>query len=123
MEKRKSLRRICPIHFYRTEAGVVPFKKWYERLDASVRARIFLRFERIEYYGDWGSFKMLRGKGVLSELKFNFGPGYRVYCRPSGGGLLILLGGDKSSQRRDIKFAQEYYQDYVSQICISGGNL
>ena len=123
MEKKKRLARVCPIYFYRNAAGIVPFKKWYEKLDASIRARIFQRLERVEYFGEWGSYKMIKGKEVLMELKFHFGPGYRIYCRPIAGGLVVFLGGDKSTQRRDINLAYEYYQDYISHMHLSGGDL
>lgn len=121
--KKKRLTCICPIYFYRNVAGAVPFKKWYEKLDASIRARIFQRLERVEYFDEYGSFSVIKGKEVLIELKFHFGPGYRIYGRHFGGGMVIFLGGDKSTQRRDIRLAQEYYRDYVSQMNISGGDL
>jgi len=123
MERKKRLTRVCPIYFYRNAAGVVPFKKWYEKLDASVRARIFQRLERVEYFSEWGSFNMVKGIETLIELKFHFGSGYRIYCRHFAGGMVVFLGGDKSTQRRDIKLAQEYYQDYISQLNISGGDI
>jgi putative addiction module killer protein len=52
------------------------------------------------------------GGGVL-ELKIDYGPGYRVYCGQVGNKLVILLcGGDKSSQSDDIRIAIEYWEDY-----------
>ena len=52
------------------------------------------------------------GQGVL-ELKIYFGPGYRVYFGREGTELVMLLcGGDKGSQERDIRKAQEYWSDY-----------
>src|SRR5688572_21203688 len=107
MEKRHRLNRYGRSYLYRTAAGVVPFTKWYEKLDAKTRARIFRRLERIEYYDEWGSYRMLTGNHLLMALKFHFGPGYRIYCQHLAGGLVVFLGGDKSSQKRDIQLAQK----------------
>ena len=69
------------------------------------RARIQVRVDRL-VHGNPGSHRALR-EGV-SELKTDAGPGYRVYFTERDGGLIILLaGGDKSTQRRDIERAIE----------------
>jgi putative addiction module killer protein len=65
---------------------------------------------------DGGSRKNIRpvGEGVF-EIKIDFGPGYRVYFGESGHEIVILLlGGDKSSQQKDIRLAQFYWRHYVS---------
>ncbi len=61
-----------------------------------------------------GNFSMMKGVGLgVFELRFHFGPGYRVYCGKDGDTLVILLGGgDKSRQQDDIKGAQLAWQDY-----------
>lgn len=120
MKRKNRLTRVCRIYFYKNASGVVPFKKWYSKLDATVRARIFQRLERVEYFNEKGSFNMIKGKEILIELKFHFGPGYRIYCKYFSGGMVVFIGGDKSTQRRDIQLAQEYYQDYISQLNIYG---
>jgi putative addiction module killer protein len=69
------------------------------------RARIQVRVDRL-VYGNPGSHRALR-EGV-SELKIDVGPGYRVYFTERAGELIILLaGGDKSTQRRDVQRAIE----------------
>ena len=74
------------------------------------RARIERRIERMEQ-GHYGDYKAV-GKGVY-ELRFFFGAGYRVYFAEDGDTVVLLLhGGGKSSQRRDIKIAQAYWQEY-----------
>ena len=83
--------RICE-----TLSGACPFEAWLERLrDARGRARIQVRLDRIEQ-GNLGDCKPV-GDGV-SELRIDFGPGYRVYLAEDGPVVvLLLMGGDKSS--------------------------
>jgi putative addiction module killer protein len=80
------------------------FVKWIDGLpDIRARARIFVRIERLSA-GNPGDVKPV-GEGV-SELRINFGPGYRVYYKRQGQKIIILLaGGDKHSQAKDIKTA------------------
>ena len=77
---------------------------WINSLeDRMSRARIQVRVDRLAH-GNPGQYRNLTD-GV-SELKIDFGPGYRVYYTERGGELIVLLaGGDKSTQRRDIKAA------------------
>jgi putative addiction module killer protein len=80
------------------------FAKWLDGLlDLRGRARIQARIERLAM-GNSGDVKPV-GKGV-SEMRIDYGPGYRVYYTRRGQGLIILLaGGDKSTQAGDIKTA------------------
>lgn len=80
------------------------FAQWLDDLrDLRARARVQARIERL-IGGNPGDVRPV-GSGV-SELKINYGPGYRVYYRQKGSTLIILLaGGDKSSQARDIEEA------------------
>ena len=80
------------------------FAKWIDGLhDIRARARILARIERLAA-GNPGDVKPV-GEGV-SELRINYGPGYRVYYKKQGQKVVILLaGGDKSTQSRDIKTA------------------
>lgn len=80
------------------------YAKWIDNLaDIRARARILVRLERLAA-GNPGDVKPV-GEGV-SELKIDYGPGYRVYFKKQGQELIILLaGGDKSSQAKDIKLA------------------
>jgi putative addiction module killer protein len=88
------------IEIRKTEA----YAKWIDRLrDIRARARILARVERLAM-GNPGDVKPV-GEGV-SELRINYGPGYRVYYTQRGLDLVILLaGGDKTTQVRDIKIA------------------
>ncbi len=80
------------------------FVQWLDRLrDLQARARVQARIERLAA-GNPGDVEPV-GEGV-SELRVNYGPGYRVYFRKRGRELIILLaGGDKSTQAKDIKTA------------------
>ena len=80
------------------------FADWLDSLhDIQARARVQARIERLAA-GNPGDVKPV-GEGV-SELRINYGPGYRVYFKKRGRQLIILLaGGDKSSQPKDIKSA------------------
>lgn len=80
------------------------YVKWLNGLrDIRARARVLVRVERLAA-GNPGDAEPV-GEGV-SELRINYGPGYRVYYKQQGRELVILLaGGDKSSQSRDIKTA------------------
>jgi putative addiction module killer protein len=80
------------------------FATWLDGLqDIQARARILLRIERLAT-GNPGEVASV-GEGI-SELKINYGPGYRVYYKQFGEQLVILLaGGDKHTQTKDIKTA------------------
>ena len=82
------------------------FKRWLKSLrDIQAQARIARRIERIEQ-GNFGDYKSV--SGGVSELRFTFGPGYRVYFIRKGDALVILIGGgDKASQNKDIQTAIE----------------
>ena len=87
------------------------YQEWLDRLrDQAGRARILVRVDRL-IHGNPGDHRNLQG-GV-SELKIDFGPGYRVYYTQRGDQLLLLLiGGDKSSQAKDIAKAQQLAKDF-----------
>ncbi len=96
---------------YLDENGRNPFRNWLEALkDQQARARIRVRLNRIRL-GNFGDCKSV-GSGV-SEMRIPYGPGYRVYFGRKGDYVVILLcGGDKSTQSKDIALAQNYWEDY-----------
>lgn len=101
------------IVMYVTPNGRKPFDEWLEGLwDEVAVARINVRLNRVRN-GNFGDAKSV-GKGV-HELRFNFGGGLRIYFGMDGDKLVILLmGGDKRSQVKDIMRAKEYWYDYCA---------
>lgn len=99
------------IEVYQTESDKEPLNDWLDGIrDTRTRARIISRLDRIEQ-GNYGDHKAV-GKGVF-ELRFFFGSGYRAYFAEVGNTVVLLLcGGDKGSQKRDIRTAQGYWRDY-----------
>ena len=99
--------------FYTTDNGKFPFQKWLKSLkDKIVIARIVKRFEKVEQgnYGDYASV----GNNVF-ELRYFFGSGYRVYFAEDGDDTVVILyGGDKNTQDKDIKIAKGFWKDYLS---------
>jgi putative addiction module killer protein len=93
-----------------TETGNSPFADWFDSLDAVTAARVDRYIRRLEA-GNFGSAKALQD-GV-SELKLDFGPGYRIYFGRDGKTIIILLGGgSKRRQSADIATAIERWKRY-----------
>ncbi len=101
------------IEIYCATNGKKPFITWLESLkDKKFRYRVKERLDRIAL-GNMGDCKSIK-QGV-SELRFDFGPGYRVYFGEENQKIIILLcAGDKSTQDKDIKKALKYWEDYLS---------
>lgn len=88
-----------------------PYREWLNGLDTKTRARIQARVLRFEI-GNLGDHKSV-GAGVW-EARVMFGPGYRIYFGKVGNDVVLLLcGGDKGSQDKDIRTAQKYWADYL----------
>ena len=96
---------------YRREDGWEPFTEWLNGLrDLKAQARIRMRLNRLAL-GNFGDCEPA-GEGIL-ELRVHVGPGYRVYCARHGRAVVVLLtGGDKSSQQTDIRRAKELWADW-----------
>ena len=90
---------------YVDDNGKEPIKDWLKSLDGTTRKRILLRFDRLKD-GNFGDYKQL--DEYLYELRFTFGSGYRVYYTLENNKIILLInGGDKKSQVKDIKNAKE----------------
>lgn len=98
------------IRRYTTRLGKDVVGDWLASLEDNARARIATRIDRLAL-GNFGDCKPLR-EGV-SELRIDWGPGYRLYYAMMGRTCVLLLcGGDKRKQSSDINRALEYLKDY-----------
>lgn len=101
------------IHEFVTREGELPFSKWLKGLrDPQARARILVRLDRLRSRNP-GDHKFI-GEDLL-EFRITYGPGYRIYLGRDGTCLVVLLGGgDKASQSKDIATAKKRWSDYRS---------
>ena len=106
--------------YYQSASREQPFIEWLSELrDVGARARIQTRLSRLAL-GNFGDCESV-GEGVL-ELRIDWGPGYRVYFARIGEAILLLLcGGDKTTQQKDINRAKAYFKDYKIRATKSTG--
>jgi putative addiction module killer protein len=105
--------RVTPktLIIYENSTGKRPFSEWFESLkDQRARAAVDARLIRLRT-GNFGLCRSL--KNGVWELKIDLGPGFRVYFAQQGETVVVLLcGGDKKTQSRDIELAVKYWEDY-----------
>ena len=93
------------------ESGRCPYKEWFDSLDRQIQIRVDSRLTRFEH-GNFGDYRNL--KDNLFEARLFFGPGYRFYFGKIDDRTILLLGGgDKSSQNKDIKKARELLNKFL----------
>jgi putative addiction module killer protein len=98
------------IEVYTDAKGQASFEAWLFSLDTSVQLRIAARIDRMRD-GNFGDSKTIQDG--ICELRLHFGAGYRIYYGKVGKRIVLLLcGGDKGSQQRDINKALTYWADY-----------
>lgn len=92
------------------------FDKWLRKLkDQRAKAKILFRIQRIEEQGNFGDCEPV-GQGI-SELRIHYAKGYRIYLREYNGRVVILLnGGTKSSQKKDIDKAKVIWLNYKDEL-------
>jgi putative addiction module killer protein len=94
------------LYRYVDENGTEPFSAWLNKCDRQLQRRVRVALARIEI-GNFSSIKWISGN--LGEFRLDFGPGYRIYLARYGkDGIVLLAGGDKSSQERDISRARDF---------------
>jgi putative addiction module killer protein len=100
------------LRIYIRSDGRRPFDEWHASLDdCRIQAVVDVRLARLRA-GLFGDCRAV-GQGVV-ELRIHVGPGFRIYLGRDGRTMMILLcGGDKSSQSKDIRLAAEYWKDYL----------
>ena len=98
------------IEYYQTENGDLPFLEWFESLQMKEQRKVLQRLDRIQLgnEGDWKSID-----GPLMEYRIH-GLALRIYAaRTKDDNRLVLLGGGKPTQKKDIKRAKAYLEDYL----------
>ena len=99
------------IKLYVTETEESPFKKWLSKIDKLTRVIVLKYIDRVASGGSKNNIKALQD-GVF-EIKIRYGSGYRVYfAEEENKIILLLIGGDKGSQKADIVKAKKYWSDY-----------
>lgn len=95
---------------YIDDKGNSPFARWFDNLDPQAAAKVATALLKMEQ-GNFSNVKSVAA-GVY-EYKIDYGPGYRVYFGRDGGKLVILLGGGtKKHQQKDIERVKALWQDY-----------
>ena len=104
------------IGFLELANGKCPYQEWEQTLDATTRGIVRIRINRLRL-GNFGDCKSIQGAQGLHELRIHVGAGYRIYFGKSREVLVILLcGGSKGTQTRDIAKAKQYWQLYKAAL-------
>lgn len=100
---------------YKLSSGKQPYFSWVESLDKKCQAIIAQRLERV-CNGNFGDCKSIKNSKGVFELRIDHGSGYRIYFGKVGISIILLLaGGDKGSQKRDIADAMQYWKKFKEQ--------
>ena len=101
------------IKYYTTIDGKCPYDDWYNELDKSIQLRVDKRVEKLEQ-GLYGDHKQLQ-KSELSELRMDFGKGYRIYYLDLTDTIIIFFAGsEKKDQKKVINQANKYYEEFMN---------
>ena len=100
------------IIIYKTPTNKTHFSDWLSTLDPKSKAVIRTRLDRVKL-GNFGDSKVIKDGNEIRELRIEYGPGYRIYFGVKNMVIIIvLMGGDKGSQNRDIIKAKQYWLEY-----------
>jgi len=106
--------RIKKVIIYQSLSNKKPFIEWQSELDNASKAVIMNRIDRVVETGNFGDCKPIATTPGLWELRIHYGPGYRIYFGKRGLELIVfILGGDKSTQTKDINKAKKYWEMYT----------
>ena len=106
-------RKMKRIKYYKTNTGKCPYLEWFNELSLEYQLRVDKRINKLKdgLKGDW---KHLTNS-KLSELRLDFGKGYRIYYRELDEIIiLIVAGSDKKDQVKTIKQAEKYLEDFLN---------
>lgn len=98
------------IELLKTPEGKEPFKIWLEKQEIHVQLKILSFIKRVSLGGSKKNIKAL-SEGLF-EIKVDYGPGFRIYFGYLGDKMIILLGGNKGSQKRDIANSKKYWRSF-----------
>ena len=100
------------IIYYYTQDDKCPYINWLDSLDTSMQLRVIKRVDKLKE-GLYGDHKLLQ-KSKLSELRMDFGKGYRIYYYDlETRVVLFVAGSDKKDQKKVIQQANEYFEDFI----------
>lgn len=103
------------IIYYYTLDGECPYTDWLNKLDTSMQLRVAKRVDKLKD-GLYGDHKPLQ-KSELSELRMDFGKGYRIYYYDLKETIILFLAGsEKKDQKQVIKQADRYFKDYLERM-------
>lgn len=104
------------VGFLELANGKSPYLDWEQKLDQQVRGAVRIRINRLRL-GNFGDCKTIHGSIGLYEIRIHLGPGYRLYFGNSNDKLVIVLcGGSKRSQEKDIEKAKGYWRFYKTSL-------
>lgn len=100
------------IIYYYTTDNKCPYQDWLNTLDKTIQLRVLKRVDNLKK-GLYGDHKLLQ-KSELSELRMDFGKGYRIYYYDLDKALILFVGGsDKKDQKQTVKQCNSYFKDFV----------
>lgn len=101
------------IKYYYTQDGKCPYKEWFNSLDFSIQLRVGKRVDKLKD-GLYGDHKPLQNS-QLSELRMDFGAGYRIYYYDIDDQLIMFFAGsNKKAQKKVVIQANQYFEDFIN---------
>lgn len=101
------------IEKYKKIDGTEPFSEWLEQLPEDVQVRVYAYVRRVANDGAKKNIEVIKGGNGVKEIRIHHGPGYRVYFgEVKNKVVLLLIGGTKRTQKKDIEKAKVYWRDY-----------
>lgn len=98
--------------YYKKENGEIPFINWLDELDKKLQSKIVSRTIYLQE-GNYSNCSILKNSDGIKEARVRTASGLRIYFAEENNQIIILLvGGDKDTQKRDIQKAKEYWNDY-----------